>query len=52
MRIIPANFKLSSFKTLAGDRGDRLRIFTNSIIIIIILCSIDSGNVDAQPTPL
>jgi len=22
------------------------------IIIIIILCSIDSGNVDAQPTPL
>jgi len=29
-----------------------LRLQRNIIIIKIILCSIDSGDVDAQPTPL
>jgi len=31
MKIIPANFQISSFKTVGGDRGDRQTdIFTNS----------------------
>jgi len=39
-------------------KGEMKEVFKNwleeliAIIIIIILCSIDSGNVDAQPTPL
>jgi len=33
MRIIPANFKLSNFKTVGGDEGDEHTFLTNSITI-------------------
>jgi len=66
MKIIPANFKLSSFKTMGGDRGDRRTegqhtlsgvngneksilspsLRSGVIIILIIWCMIDSGDVD------
>jgi len=46
-------FRYAKFETLYFLLGGELRVYIMAnIIIIIILCSIDSVNVDARPTPL